>query len=371
MHLQSQSKLLSAPLEIRRAIYTQISSGHLHALRSQSKFRFSGCLQPNLGDSEHAGYERRVSAENDDASQAQWARRLSSSWGPHWECEELALAKDKKLCGGDLYKLGFVCKKTFLDICDLVAESSVINVTDLDILQSNPDDSSPSWNLWDHIRPRVQVLNVALRLPVAFYTEMEGNAEVQDEAAGRSTTAVSTAYTNWMHFWVIICGLQQLRKLNVWLDHDDESSWSVVKERQVLTPVFAILATELKARSAMCDVPAMQFLFNLPKLHPGIAKPETHFVEEIVPPSIMIKRRYRQRYHRSMSDDGALSVAYKSDFPIMHEIADFYSNESLGAIMIPVQEFEEIERNLWLTGQDVHREIRELTSLNGFSVCYF
>ena len=112
MHSQRESKLLSAPAEIRRAIYANIIPSQIHAFLSQGRIQLSGCLQPNLGDDFHDGREREIRGE--ESSQAKWARRLRSSWGPHWECEQVALAENTDLHEHGrnyIYNLLFVCKK--------------------------------------------------------------------------------------------------------------------------------------------------------------------------------------------------------------------------------------------------------------------
>jgi hypothetical protein len=89
VHPQHESKLLSMPAEIRQAIYAQIFHGQTHAFLSQGRIHLSVCLQPNLGDDRHDGRERVTTPDwrQDDPG---WARRLRSTWGVHWECEEAA-----------------------------------------------------------------------------------------------------------------------------------------------------------------------------------------------------------------------------------------------------------------------------------------
>jgi hypothetical protein len=91
---QSASAFFLAPLEIRRAVYASlVDTDGIHITLSpdgDGRVRFTRCLNPDLG-AEHVGYERRP--DGDDPYTQIWCRRLASVWGPHWECEEIALAE--------------------------------------------------------------------------------------------------------------------------------------------------------------------------------------------------------------------------------------------------------------------------------------
>lgn len=369
MHLQHESKLLSAPAEIRRAIYANIIYCQIHAFLSQGRILLSECLQPNLGDDYHDGHERETMAEG--SSDARWARRLRSSWGAHWECEEVAFAQNTDLHKHShhcIYNLLFLCKKMFLDVCDFVVKTTAIIVTDLDtlnvlLLKYNELTSGPNrlWNLWDYTRPSIQKLNVALRLPLAFYRALEED-EALVLAAVHHTSAVSTMRTTWVRLWPAVCQLQQLRSLHIWLDHDDPSSWSVIKERFTLHHITAALAAYMQARSRGENLPHMDITFNLPKLHPGIARPDTHFVQESPPLPFTIERRIRQRYHCEESASGNLSVKYKADFPLMHELPGVLEEPG-----VTLREFEEFEKMLWDEGTDVYQF---MVDMFGFVSCF-
>lgn len=368
MHSQRESKLLSAPAEIRRAIYANIIPSQIHAFLSQGRIQLSVCLQPNLGDDCHDGREREIRGE--ESSQAKWARRLRSSWGPHWECEQVALAENIDLhehCRNHIYNLLFVCKKMFLDVCDFVSENKVTNVTDLDTLQvllQKTDELDNGlnypWSLWESIFPGIQKLNVTLRLPLAFYRALEED-EVLVSEAGHDLSAGSATYATWAGLWSAICQLQRLRSLHIWLDHDDKSSWSVVKERLALHRVIAILAAHMQARSGEENLMHMDITFNLPKLHPRIARPDTHFVQESAPPPFIIERRIRQRNFCEEGPGGNLSVIYNPDFPIMCDLPDFLDLDingepnMNGEPRMTLLEVEEFERKLWEEGTDVEQ----------------
>ena len=232
--------------------------------------------------------------------------------------------------------------------------------------------SNCQWGVWNHMQCRIKKLDISLRLPLAFYRALEDNkiADQTSVIASSTTATVARMCRTWTRIWPSLCDLQQLQSIHIWLDHDDPSSWSVIKEKLILNYAFAIFQQEMQVRSSRKDFSQLKVLFNLPKLHPAIAKAETHFVQDTSPPPCNIERRYRQRYHCVTSDDGTLSVKHNPDFPIMHEIADFYANECLGDLSMTLEESEDMERTMWLRGEDVEEAIREINSLNGFHVCY-
>lgn len=82
--------LVNSPIEIRRAIYVHlIDTPGVHIVRTENgDLSLSACVGPDRYAG-HTGYERRTT--DDTWSDPIWGRRLVSSWGPHWECEEIAL----------------------------------------------------------------------------------------------------------------------------------------------------------------------------------------------------------------------------------------------------------------------------------------
>ncbi|KAK0111137.1 hypothetical protein ONS95_001513 [Cadophora gregata] len=377
IHSQSNSRLLSALLEVRQAIYSHLDR-HVHAFLSEGKLRMLICLEPNLGDHEHAGTERLVPGDHARSTDPQWARRLGSSWGPHWECEEHGTSQKQKKDSDHIYNLRLLCKKMFLDVCDIVSEVSSINITDLHTLESLVSQPHGAQNpelfpltVCKHVGQRIHNLNITLRLPLAFYKDLEDN---QTGTAASSSTSISSMTikhicNTWTRFWSITAGLEQLHCLHVWLDHEDPSSWSVVKERLALGYLFADLGSQMRARSSRKSFPQLHIIFNLPKLHPGIAKEETHFLGNTSPPTpVTIERRCRQRFHCLKHEGGVLEIKYMPDFPIMHELADFWADDSNGELAITFEECEDMEKQMWLRGEDVEQAMLEM--IPDFNVCY-
>lgn len=84
--------LFTLPLEIRRAIYeyVQPQRGRLHLVQGKdgAGFRLAKCFDPELCSHEF-GSERQGPFQNCYEDRL-WQKRLLSSWGPHWRCEEEA-----------------------------------------------------------------------------------------------------------------------------------------------------------------------------------------------------------------------------------------------------------------------------------------
>lgn len=108
---QDASPLFNIPLELRRAIYAHlvdVSAQHIHSVAGSdgsSRLRFTPCIAPGASDQDELdGSERcpdpRVPGERYPIVSPIFRRRLLSSWGPHWMCEELAL--HPRDCGQDV-----------------------------------------------------------------------------------------------------------------------------------------------------------------------------------------------------------------------------------------------------------------------------
>jgi hypothetical protein len=230
-------------------------------------------------------------------------------------------------------------------------------------LLQKPDESSGgfnrSWNLWDSIHFGITKLNVTFRLPLAFYNALEKDC-VLESTLGSHTHAVSKMCATWECLWPAICQMQHLRKLCIWLDHDDKSSWSVVKERLALQGITTALEEHMQTRARDGKLPHIDITLNLPNLHPRIAKPDTHFAQQDIPASFTLERRIRQRYHCREYALNYWVAEFKPDFPIMLEIEEFYDEtQPNDNAPMTVQEIEEMERGWGARGVDVDRLLVE------------
>ncbi|KAI0117917.1 hypothetical protein GGR51DRAFT_555199 [Nemania sp. FL0031] len=360
MHLQLESRLLSAPAEIRRMIYANIIPRQIHAFHAHEGPYLSICLQPNLGDDEHDGHERGTT--HICSTDGRWAGRLRSTWGAHWECEELAWGEyakgPRRRFHYHVFSLLYSCKKMYFDISVFMTERAAFNFIDpgtmhlLVPLCDKPGSSTRQlWSFWKYLRNNIRQLNVAFRFPLGFCRALEG-----ESLADSPEIETYSAYYLWVHLWPAICQFQKLRSLCVWVDHDDPCSWSVVKERLALRYMTAAFAKHNR-HSQEKNLPRIDFLVNLPKLHPAIARPITHFTESSPPLPFAIERRIRQRYHGVELADGKLEVKYKTDFPKRPHMYLFMGR--FNDASITPQEMKELKRKSLEEDEKRERKIWE------------
>jgi hypothetical protein len=94
---QLQSRFLKVPLEIRHEIYSYVLPAQFHLYLQDDKLWLSACLEPDKNKSSSNSFQEPESYPYDGEERSSvrfggpddiWARRLASSWGPHWMCEE-------------------------------------------------------------------------------------------------------------------------------------------------------------------------------------------------------------------------------------------------------------------------------------------
>jgi hypothetical protein len=180
-------------------------------------------------------------------------------------------------------------------------------------------------NLLGCVLPNLKELSISLRLSLATYEALEN--------AGDSGSSKSLLISAWTELPFALDYLSRLRRLQIWLDHEEPCSWSVVNERAVLSPLVSLSSN-----------PELDVSINLPKLHPKWEAPERHFTEDSPQLPIAIHRRYRQRYHGVEDSNANLCVKFESDFPICYEVADLEE--------WTIEEVEELERESWERGDD-------------------
>lgn len=94
---QHASSFFAFPIELRRAVYAELfdlAGQHIQYIVGGDgvhRFRLTPCTAPTRSDEEERdGSERNPEKTLPFASGPIYQRRLLSSWGPHWMCEELA-----------------------------------------------------------------------------------------------------------------------------------------------------------------------------------------------------------------------------------------------------------------------------------------
>ncbi|KAH7083727.1 hypothetical protein FB567DRAFT_529793 [Paraphoma chrysanthemicola] len=327
---QSQSKLLTVPTEIRHAIYGYLIPDHIHLALGDASFRFSPCVKRDKDDDPNCTSRARYDGRHDvdsDAPELLYPYRLSSSWGEHWRCEENmneAREFDDTLVAKALVR---VCKLMFIDIAEMFADTVVFHINDTEVLEAmnlwtssevlaTDRSLSVTSNFIGYTLPNVKNLEISLRIAPDNYNALENPDEV---------TMFTTA---WNRLPETITGMCKLHHLYIWLDHSEPSTWSIVNERILLSPV-----------DRLATISNLDIAIALPRLHPKYTTPERHFFGGSAPVGAAIKRRYRQRYHGIRSRSGVLEVRYEPDFPVLHDMGEFWGFNT--------DELEEMETNEW------------------------
>lgn len=96
------SKLLNIPYDVRREIYNHLIPPSYHVYFEEGRRRLSPCVLSPVIPPRVSGWERRHNFPESmqdwkDEQLALWARRLQSSWGEHWNCEEAAHGVNAKM----------------------------------------------------------------------------------------------------------------------------------------------------------------------------------------------------------------------------------------------------------------------------------
>ncbi|KAH8895397.1 hypothetical protein GQ53DRAFT_744054 [Thozetella sp. PMI_491] len=375
MDVQEQSPFFGLPVETRRKIYSHAigNTDAIHVFLRQGRLAFCECIENGPAHSQ-GGYERRARRHSaygfaiDLVSDTRWIQRLRSSWGPHWECEEVSRKMDQigadevldVMLPGTVMPVTSVCIRMQLDFLISIANAADFIITDLETLERlvhenpTPEAVPPAHDILRIIAPSLRTLDIALWLPLAFFKALEDevdpdgsgrldNAQALDEALTKTEASdkdVTHLLTRWMHVWPSLGPqLEQLHNVNIWLDHNQPLSWSLVNERAVISHL---------ATSILSGAPPILkgITIEVPKLHPRYERPERHFMANSLPPPalVTIKRRLRQRCFAKETSPGQFSMEHKNDFPYLIEVPEFQDQ--------PLEEIERMERELWESGED-------------------
>ncbi|KAF2265278.1 hypothetical protein CC78DRAFT_205757 [Lojkania enalia] len=329
-------QFFALPAELRRAIYTYFIPDQIHLSIREKKFRVSTCVQHDKDGGPDCTDRRsnKIDLITNPMSDPICGRRLRSSWGPHWRCEESAMQmREDHEIGYNITMMALflVCKRMFSDIMEMMADIAVVYINDLDTLRSLVLISSELESrrsstsiLLVSILPNLKELSINLRLPLDTYKALDNTSN----SAGSESLLSSV----WMGLPLAIEHLSKLRRLRIWLDHEEPCSWSIVNERAVLSPL-----------ASLSNIPNLEVSIDLAKLHPKWESPHRHFTEDTPLLPLAIHRRYRQRYYGIETGDGSIRVEHSPDFPVLYELT------SLGMTM---EKVEEVERRSWKEGED-------------------
>jgi hypothetical protein len=114
---QLESTLLQLPLEISHEIYSYILPSQVHVCLRGNKLCLSKCLDPTADFRDFYGHNRDYPLSlvctprtiRDFVSHVVRVRRIQSTWGPHWMCEE-----DMKTTNTLDISLFLVCRRVYV-----------------------------------------------------------------------------------------------------------------------------------------------------------------------------------------------------------------------------------------------------------------
>ncbi|KAK4447188.1 hypothetical protein QBC34DRAFT_440199 [Podospora aff. communis PSN243] len=367
---QEASIFLSFPIEIRHPIYSyafgllagqhvqcvaedyggprrfKFPTGETHDVHPRfdhTRFRLSPCiLDPGAiaEDVGTCGDERDPRDPNDPkGSTAVFHRRLASTWGPHWACEELALNRGYDLRNDRRESLKLssalrACKKMYLDIVTVVIPAIEFFVTDLRTLSImlGRGPVAPPFSFVTSFCPRITKLSITLSTPLSLFKAVEavvtsesrpqddekpqdGEAETSHDAMDTLTQSDEVDIWTWLLPSHLFTHLPQLQKLAIYLDHTSPKRtdrWGVVNERAFLAPILALKTAN----------PDLELVCALPKIHPWLEDGERQFLphDHEWPPSRLGICRYLRTHCRILrGPDGQVSLKHNTDWPAYWE----------------------------------------------------
>ncbi|KAK3688956.1 hypothetical protein B0T22DRAFT_378112 [Podospora appendiculata] len=365
MESLEHSPFTTSPLEIRLAILASMGFPRaIHVFLRCGKIALSTCVEPSMAENYLTGSERKPGgflALTSDSELA-WARRLQSTWGPHWQCEEMAQKtpgyqqhqpEDNWDSDGAeaIMSLLFVCKKLNMEVIDYLAANVALHVTNFSTLDQLAQSSLISvplhspYGLFTAIGPSLMKLDITLRVPLLFLQAVCDNTATSTTSGTKAPRQTSLPKQEWIALWpALALRLRKLRQLHVWLDHDDSRSWSFVNERAVLAPLTGSFSAE--------NIVSLQDVtLTLPNFHPLHENPEIHFTYSSLQIStcVTVNRRMRPTYWFEASFPGEPATRlHIADFPIFVQYGGF---EDYGWEDWSPEQIQEMEREMWLTGQ--------------------
>ncbi|KAH7065907.1 hypothetical protein BKA63DRAFT_524855 [Paraphoma chrysanthemicola] len=331
---QMPCSFFKLPLELRQAIYGYLVPYGVHLNLRPDIFSLSVCVQPRPNDSFYGGERRWVDYPR--GPEPIYPRRLRSSWGHHWECEEIALGTNHTVEALRDSSMDFMltCKKMRADAMDFIIDVATCHVTDLITLQfllQSP--TTLTTETWAASFKRIQVLSITLRLSLHTFAQIE--QDTLNDSQDNDTTS-----PNWLTLCPALRKLHNLRILHIWADHTSPKTWTLVNERAFLHPLEALSTS-----------PNLDITANLPKLHPRYESPDRHYMQTTPAPPFTITRRLRQSEHAVQVKGGEFRVKSAQDFPILFEDD---SDEDL-------EEVERRERRMWERGEDVEAKANAIS----------
>ncbi|KAI4609890.1 uncharacterized protein J4E87_010937 [Alternaria ethzedia] len=140
----------------------------------------------------------------------------------------------------------------------------------------------------------VSRLSITLKLPLAFFQSVEGLSGNYPTSSdiGPATQPARL----WQDLGSILSRFEALKKLDLWLDHNEPQFWVVVNERSTLDPLLTQLSTR----------PNLDVTVTLPMLHPKFEQNERHYTEDSVSENIRVNRVLRSKKHAVIGAQGCI-----------------------------------------------------------------
>lgn len=126
---------------------------------------------------------------------------------------------------------------------------------------------------------------------------------------------------------------------------------------------MAVFTEGLQARGQDKNFPPVEVRFNIPKLHPAIARLNTHFVSESPLSLFLIERRFRPRYYWEGKPNENLQVTRAAEFPIAKILAEIEEQDITQDHLMDGDDIRKVERYetmLWEQGEDVCAYLRDV-----------
>jgi len=188
-------------------------------------------------------------------------------------------------------------------------------------------------------------LSITLKLPLAFFWSVE-RLSCNDPASSETDSAAQQA-SIWQRLGSTLGRFKALKKLDLWLDHNETQYWAVVNERSTLDPLLAQL-------NRRCD---LEVTITLPMLHPRFENDERHYIEEKITPNVRVHRVLRQKRHAVTNATGDIRIVKENDFPFMYEAYEQYD--------MSLAEIVSREREEWREGRDMEKVSSGFNLLTG------
>lgn len=171
----------------------------------------------------------------------------------------------------------------FIDTAKAIASIATLYLHDIDTLglllsRLNVLISGQfsSFSILNCIIPNLKELSIHMRLPLSFLETLGNN----ESTPNSESSPMGDQISSWIGLRSGIEKLPKLRRLRIWLDHEERSPWSAINERAALSPLLSLT-----------DNTNLDIAIDLPELDPGLKSSDRHFTEDSLPPALTLNRR--------------------------------------------------------------------------------